>query len=134
MYYKKVCTYLISNSGKFFLSVTQNWEFNFLWVPWVPQAQNGPGRTWTDPDGSCHTLYQSLSHLVLDFVTLYLFVIPCTRLCNILYQTLLHLVPDPANILYQYTMSRGLGEPGLTQVYNRKESLLCSIYVFETSL
>ena len=41
-------------------------------------------RTRTDPDGPewtpynkpCHTFYQTLSHLVPDFIT------PCTRLCH----------------------------------------------------
>ena len=39
----------------------------------------------------CHTLYQTLSHLVPDPGK------PCTRPWSTLYQTLEHLLPDPAS-------------------------------------
>ena len=59
----------------------------------------------SDPDGLCHTSYQTLSDLVPDYVRPCTkhgpgltwtadFVIPCTRHCHTLYQILSHLVPN----------------------------------------
>ena len=69
----------------------------------IRNSQNRLGPTRTDPDATprfrlCHTLYQTLSHIVLDYVR------PCWtwtrtdldgRLCHTLYQYLTHLVPNP---------------------------------------
>ena len=57
-----------------------------IWSHYGPTDPDGPG--WTPYNKPCHTFYQTLSHLVTDFITRF------TRLCHTLYQTLSHLLPD----------------------------------------